>query len=175
QSGHRVVAAQVGPRQVLLEKDHQHVQRDRNLAMTNTEHPASAFNRLVLNSPNRLAMPIAMYPGLALTGAEVRDIVTSSQAQFDTQAALHQRYRTPFVMSAMDLSAEAQAFGCSIQMSVHEIPTVTGRLVTRLEEAQTLPVPKVGDKRTGVYLETVSRLRKISDDTFVLGGCIGPF
>ena len=73
-----------------------------------------AFNRCVLASPHRLAMPIVTYPGLRLTGANPRDIVTSSFAQADFQAALHERYRTSFVMSAIDLSVEAEAFGCEV-------------------------------------------------------------
>jgi uroporphyrinogen decarboxylase len=142
---------------------------------TVVELPASAFNRLVLNSHHRLAMPIATYPGLALTGARMRDVVTNAQAQLAAQAALHARYDSPFVMSAMDLSVEAEAFGCTIQMSDTEIPTVTGRRVTNQEEAKNLAVPAVGDKRTRVYLETVRGLSRLTDRPLVLGGCIGPF
>jgi len=120
-------------------------------------------------------MPIAVYPGLALTGAQVRDVVNSSQAQFEAQSALRSRYRTPFALSAMDLSAEAEAFGCALHCSDHEIPSVTGRLVTSREQAEALPMPRPGDRRTRVYLETVSLLRHYHPDALVLGGCIGPF
>ena len=120
-------------------------------------------------------MPIAIYPGLALTGAKVCDIVTNPQAQFEAQLALHERYHTPFVLSAMDLSAEAEAFGCTLQTSENEIPSVMGRLVTNLEQAQKLSVPQPGDRRTAVYLETVRRLRRLPDRPLVFGGCIGPF
>lgn len=135
----------------------------------------SKFNEIIFNSPNRLAMPIATYPALALTGASVQDIVTRADAQFEAQRALHLRYRTPFVLSAMDLSLEAQAFGCSVMMSDTEIPTVTGRLVTTLEQAQKLDVPKPGDGRSGVPLEAVARLCAMPSAPMVLGGCIGPF
>jgi len=135
----------------------------------------NCFNRFVLASPQRLAMPIAVYPGLALTGTKVRDVVTNPQAQFDAQVALHQRHHTPFVLSAMDLSAEAEAFGCTIQFSDTEIPAVTGRLVTSLEQAQKISVPQPGDHRTAVYLETVRRLRRLPEKPLVFGGCIGPF
>lgn len=135
----------------------------------------NSFNKLVLGSLHRLAMPIAVYPGLALTGSRVSDVVTNPQAQFETQVALHERYRTKFVLSAMDLSAEAEAFGCTIYASETEIPSVTGRLVTNAEQAQRLAVPQPGDKRTAVYLETVRRLRQLHGHPLVLGGCIGPF
>ncbi|MGA2220255.1 MAG: uroporphyrinogen decarboxylase family protein [Verrucomicrobiia bacterium] len=135
----------------------------------------NCVNRAVFAAPHRLAMPIAVYPGLALTGAKVQDIVTNATAQCDAQIALHERYRTPFVLSAMDLSVEAEAFGCTIHKSENEVPSVLGRLVTNLEQAQQLAVPKPGDKRTSVYLETVRRLRKLVDHPLVIGGCIGPF
>jgi uroporphyrinogen decarboxylase len=133
------------------------------------------FNQLVLQSPRRLALPIAVYPGLALTGAKVSDIVTNPRAQLDVQVALQQRYHSPFVLSAMDLSAEAEAFGCSLMRSDSEVPTVTGRLVTSLEQAKKLPVPQPGDRRTGVYLEAVRLLRQMAGQPFVFAGCIGPF
>lgn len=133
------------------------------------------FNQLVLQSPRRLALPIAVYPGLALTGAKVSDIVTNPRAQLDAQAALQQRYHSPFVLSAMDLSAEAEAFGCSLMRSDSEVPTVTGRLVTSLEQAKQLAVPQPGDRRTGVYLEAVRLLRQMAGQPFVFAGCIGPF
>ena len=133
------------------------------------------FNQVVLQSPHRLALPIATYPGLALTGAKVRDIVTNPRAQLDAQAALRARYQGPFALSAMDLSAEAEAFGCTLMMSDAEIPTVTGRLVTSLEQAKNLAVPHPGDQRTGVYLEAVRLLTQLPGNPFVFAGCIGPF
>jgi uroporphyrinogen decarboxylase len=135
----------------------------------------NCFNQFVLASPRRLALPIAVYPGLALTKARVCDVVSDPQAQVEAQLALHARYKTPVVLSAMDLSAEAEAFGCSLHLSENEIPSVTGRLVTTLEQAQKLAVPKPGDKRTAVHLEAVRRLRTLPDKPLVLAGCIGPF
>lgn len=120
-------------------------------------------------------MPIAVYPGRAITGARVADLVTDPGAQFRAQAALHERFHTRIVLSAMDLSAEAEAFGCTLYAAPDEIPSVTGRLVTDLSQARRLAIPIPGDKRTAVYLETVRRLRQLPDRPLVLGGCIGPF
>jgi uroporphyrinogen decarboxylase len=136
---------------------------------------SNCFNQMVLSSPQRLALPIATYPGLALTRATVREAVNNPQVQFAAVAALHERYRGPVALSAMDLSAEAEAFGCTLHVSDDEIPSVTGRLVTNLEQATKLPVPQPGDRRTAVYLETVRRLKKLPSRPLVLGGCIGPF
>jgi uroporphyrinogen decarboxylase len=120
-------------------------------------------------------MPVAVYPGAALTGARVRDLVTNSQAQFEASASIHERFKTPVVMSAMDLSAEAEAFGARVNLPENEIPTVVGSLVTSPGEARDLRVPSPGDKRTSVYLETVERLGKLPSRPLVLGSSIGPF
>lgn len=126
-------------------------------------------------SRRRVALPIAVYPGLALTGGTVRGVVTNDQAQFEAQAALHQRYRTSFALAAMDLSAEAEAFGCAVQFPETEVPSVIGRRVNSLEDARTLAIPQPGDRRTAVYLETVRRLCALPGQPFVIGSCIGPF
>lgn len=139
------------------------------------ESAGNNFNSFVLSSKQRLALPIALYPALALTGASVRDIVTNPQAQCEAAAALQARYRRSFVLSAMDLSAEAEAFGCAIQMADNEIPSVIGRLVTLDEQVEKLPMPQPGDKRTRVHLEAIRLLSKLPGQPRVLGGCIGPF
>jgi uroporphyrinogen decarboxylase len=136
---------------------------------------ANFFNELVLGSAARQALPIATYPGLSLTGATVGQAVSDPGVQFEAVAALHERYRTPFVLSAMDLSAEAEAFGCTLHVADNEIPSVTGRLVTTLAQAKALPMPKPGDRRTAVYLETVRHLKKLPSQPRVMAGCIGPF
>ena len=133
------------------------------------------FNEFILGSTRRFAMPIAVYPGLALTGARVIDVVSNPRTQVETQIALLDRYQTSFVLSAMDLSAEAEAFGCTVHFSDTEVPAVTGRLVTDLEQAKRLGVPQPGDKRTAVHLEAVRGLRALPGHPLVLGGCIGPF
>lgn len=136
---------------------------------------SNVLNRLVLASARRQAVPIATYPGMALTGATVRSVVSDPQVQFEIQAAFHQRYQTPFVLTAMDLSAEGEAFGCEIFQPENEIPSITGRLVTNRDQADRLPVPALGDRRTHVYLEAARKLRQLADHPLVLGGCIGPF
>lgn len=120
-------------------------------------------------------MPIAVYPGGGLAGVSVREIVTNASAQVAASTAMHRRYRTPVVLSAMDLSVEAEAFGAEIVMSDGEIPTVVGRIVTTLNQAQSLRIPGVGEKRTQVYIDTVRLLGELPSKPLVLAGCIGPF
>jgi uroporphyrinogen decarboxylase len=133
------------------------------------------FGRFVLDSVSRVPMPIGVYAGLEITGASVKDAVTNTQHQTEAVLALHERFNTPVMLTAMDLSAEAEAFGSEIRMSEDDIPTVIGRLVTTGEEIDRLIIPSAGDKRTSVHLLTAQNLVAQAKGLPVLGGLIGPF
>jgi uroporphyrinogen decarboxylase len=135
------------------------------------EHPLLS---LVRTSPSPVPIPISVYPGLALTGARVVDIVTNARAQVETQIALHERLRTPVMLSAMDLSAEAEAFGSRVRFADDEIPTVDGRLVGSRAAVDALEVPSPGERRTRVHLDAVSMMRRSAPGAIVLGNLIGP-
>lgn len=135
----------------------------------------SVLAEFVLGSADRCVLPIASYPGTALTGATVRDVVTDPAAQTAAAVALHQRYSTRVVQSAMDLSAEAEAFGAAVAMGDAEVPAVRAPIVHNRAEVDALAVPEPGASRTGVFLETVRRLNQLTGRPLVLGGCIGPF
>jgi uroporphyrinogen decarboxylase len=129
----------------------------------------------ITSSPARLFMPILTFPGAHMAGTTVREMVTDPVKQCAAATALHAQYQTPFVMSAMDLSVEAEEFGATIRMEDWEVPTVTGRTVTDRTSVDALKVPEVGTKRASVYLSTVRGLRSTISDSLVLGGMIGPF
>jgi len=131
--------------------------------------------RTILSSPTRLAMPILASPGARLIGCEVREVFTDPVKQFEAQAALHKRFDTPFVMSAMDLSVEAEEIGSEIRIEGDEVPTVIGRVVHDESEVRALAIPEVGGRRTRIYLDVIRRLAELPDHPPVLGGMIGPF
>lgn len=129
----------------------------------------------IVSSHQKLAMPIAVYPGTEITGATIKNIVTDPEKQFNAQYEIHKRYETWIVQSAMDLSVEAEAFGSEIQITEEEIPNVHGRLLSGNEEVYALEIPEPGKGRTQVYIETVRLLANLKSKPFVLGGMIGPF
>jgi uroporphyrinogen decarboxylase len=133
------------------------------------------FSRFILDFPGRLAMPIGVYAGLEVTRSSVRACVSNAAVQSQAVLALHERFQTPVMLTAMDLSAEAEAFGCAIRMPEDDIPTVIGRRVSGPDEVAALPEPQPGDARTAVHLESCRRLVSQSGGAPVLGGLIGPF
>lgn len=134
-----------------------------------------SFVQAILASSRRLAFPVAVYPGLQLIPGQVRAMVTDPEVQARTQLALQARYHSPFLLSAMDLSVEAESFGASVRWVDDEVPTVVGRLVRDPGEVRRLSVPSPGEGRTRVPLATVRHLARTAPASIVVGGCIGPF
>lgn len=132
------------------------------------------FAQSILQRKNRLAMPIGVYAGLEIIGASVYQAVTNAQVQLEAVLALHERFHTAYMLTAMDLSAEAETFGCQIRMPEDEIPTVVGRLVIDEAQIRALRMPEPGELRTAVHLGAAESLVK-TGKVPVLGGCIGPF
>jgi uroporphyrinogen decarboxylase len=136
----------------------------------------SRFARFVLEFPGRLAIPLASYAGLEITGESVEDLVSVPGSQFKAVMALYDRYRTPVLLTAIDATAEAETYGCEIKFSAGEAPSIVGRLVTNAAEIAALPDPVPGDARTRVPTETAWRLTaEVGEGVPVLGAMLGPF
>ncbi len=133
------------------------------------------FVTRIRDSAVPLPLPISTYPGLPLTGARIVDVLSNPRAQADTQLALHRRFDTQALLSPMDLSAEAEAFGSEVLFRDNEIPSVAKPLVASEDDVRRLAVPTPGDKRTAVHLASVGMLRAAEPEAVVIGGIIGPF
>ena len=135
------------------------------------------LTRYFLDQKDRIFLPVGIYGGLSETKHTVEEAVSNADAQFEVALCMHERYQTPAILMGMDLSVEAEAFGCEIRFSDQEVPTVIGRKVRSIEDIPTLEMPIIGAGRTGVYLEAAERLSQVGKekDVPVLGGIIGPF
>ncbi len=125
--------------------------------------------------PQKKAMPILSFPGTQIIGATVLDLVQNSTYMANCMKAIADRYNTGISVSLMDLSVEAEAFGCQVHFSQNEIPTIHNPLVTTLEEAEVLVVPEVGAGRTGICVEGIRLATEKITDRPVFAGIIGPY
>lgn len=134
-----------------------------------------ALSRFVLEAEKPLPLPVLSLPGARLAGRSHRDFFTDSDCQVAAAIALRDSYGTVAWQSAMDLSVEAEEFGCEIRFAEDESPSILGRLVTDLAGAENLPVPKAGSGRSAVCLKTLRALASDASLPFAVGGIIGPF
>jgi len=126
--------------------------------------------------PCKKPLPILAFPGIQyLNGATVRDLVGSSCLQAACLAQVTAHTDSSACMGFMDLSVEAEAFGAKTVYFDEDVPSVTGALITSVEEAEALSVPKVEEHRTAVFVKGIRLARKEITDRPILAGIIGPF
>jgi len=129
----------------------------------------------VFNNPRRIAIPIMTHPGIEMIGKTVLDAVTDGKVHAEAIIALNERYPSTASTVIMDLTVEAEAFGCAINFSRDEVPTVSHRLVSNFDEVQQLSVPSLSAGRVLQYVMANQLTAAAITDKPVLGGCIGPY
>lgn len=124
---------------------------------------------------NKRAMPVLTFPAIQLLNTSVEKLISDSNLQSEALKLINQRCHPLAIMGFMELSVEAEAFGANIRFSEDEVPTVVGSIVKSEEDAINLKVPKVGAKRTQIYLDAMKKAKQEIKDCPVFAGCIGPF
>lgn len=120
-------------------------------------------------------MPVLSFPCVSLLGITVRELISDSELQARGMKVVADATDSAASVSFMDLSVEAECFGAAVCVSDDEVPTVKGRLIHDMEEAEALAVPAVGSGRTGLYLDAIRKATTTIQDRPVLAGMIGPF
>lgn len=126
-------------------------------------------------SKSRKPIPILSFPSVQLTGVSVYELTHSAELQTQGMIKIAECTDAAASVSMMDLSVEAEAFGCEIKALENEVPTVVGALIADEEQAKGMSVPSVGDGRTGMYVKAASDAKKAIKDRPVFAGIIGPF
>jgi len=121
------------------------------------------------------AMPILSFPGIQLINTTVSELVHNGKLQAECMKAVADRWDTLAAVSLMDLSVEAEAFGSPVRFSDDEVPAVSEAIVNNEDDELKLSVPKVGDARTGVYVDAIREAKKLITNRPVFAGIIGPF
>lgn len=124
---------------------------------------------------SRRPMPLLSFPSAQLIGASVYEITHDASKQTEGICAVAERTSAAAAVCMMDLSVEAEAFGCTLSCSEHEVPTVTDILISDEDEARALEIPTVGTARTGLYVKAAADAKARITDRPVLAGIIGPF
>ncbi len=130
---------------------------------------------MVRESPRRLVMPLAGYPGVQLTRSTVKQNEFNAELQARSLYKLAERTLPDAIFMMMDLSVEAGALGLPIKFPLQESATVEWHPVKSVSDLdQFKVVDPLFDGRAWVFQETVRQLsRKLSIP--VGGYVIGPF
>ena len=134
----------------------------------------SWFESLKGTQPKK-PIPVLSFPCISLLNVTVRELISDSTLQAKGMQLIAEQTDSGASVSFMDLSVEAECFGATVCVSDEEVPTVKGRLINDMEEAEALEVPTVGACRSGLYVDAIKKASELITDRPVLAGMIGPF
>ena len=120
-------------------------------------------------------LPVLSFPSVQLLGISVRELISSAEMQLRGMQAVAERCPMAASLNMMDLSVEAEAFGCTVRVTEHEVPTVEKGVLESISDAASLQVPAVGAGRTSLYIEGVRKACEAITDRPVFCGIIGPY
>lgn len=129
----------------------------------------------LLSSQDIKAMPIISFPGAELKSMNVLDVASKGKNQYESIKALSDIYPSIANVTCMDLSVEAEAFGCEIRFTDIEVPTVIKGVINDVEDVKGLTIPNVGDGRTGEYIKAAELAASNIKDRPTFAGMIGPY
>ncbi|MGB9746902.1 MAG: uroporphyrinogen decarboxylase family protein [Bacteroidales bacterium] len=129
----------------------------------------------VMCSPVRKAIPILTHPGIQLIGRKVSEAVTDGYIHYCAIKRLQEEFPSAAATTIMDLTVEAEAFGCQVRMEENEIPSVAVPVINKEEDIQALKIQSLLNGRIPEYLKAMQLAAEHIIDRPVLGGCIGPF
>lgn len=134
-----------------------------------------AWLEALTQAENKKPMPILSFPCISLLGITVRELIADSELQAKGMKAVADKTNAAASVSFMDLSVEAECFGATVSVSDDEVPTIKGRLICDMDDAERLEIPAVGSGRTQIYIDAIKKATEDIVDRPVLAGMIGPF
>lgn len=129
----------------------------------------------IINSKERFTIPIMTHPGIEMIGCSVKDAVQDGEIHAQAIKALSDKFPSKATTVIMDLTVEAEAFGCHIEFPEHDMPHVIGRLVDSYDAVEKLRVPDLSAGRVPEYLKANRLAVETITDKPVFSGVIGPF
>ncbi len=131
--------------------------------------------RDLINGNQRMAIPIMTHPGIEMIGKKVIDAVQHGEIHATAIKKLSEVYPLTATTMMMDLTLEAEAFGCKIEFQENDMPHIRSTVVSNATEVQNLHVPDLDAGRIQEYLKANRLVLESMNDLPVLAGTIGPF
>lgn len=137
----------------------------------------------VIESPTTFAFPILSYPMLSKTDQKINDVITNPNEQYKLLKAVTETFPMPAIMIALDLTQEAEAFGCPVIMGDIDLPKIVKPVITDYASLENLVVPGPESARIPIFIKAAEIAAKnlpipvfgIFSGPFSLGGSICNF
>ena len=121
-------------------------------------------------------LPVLFFPCLSLVGKGVIEVINDPESHLANMQNVINRFPAMIAaMTGMDLTSEAEAFGCEVHFSDTEAPHVVRELVFDKESVESLTVPSFREGRGPVFVKATELASRKITDRPVFGGMLGPF
>ena len=128
----------------------------------------------IINDSERYTIPVMTHPGIEMIGYSIKDAVQNGEIHALAISALSKKYPSKASTVIMDLTVEAEAFGCKIEFPENDMPHIRGRLVDS-DNVEELQIPPMTAGRIPEYLTACRMAVEMITDKPVFAGAIGPF
>ncbi|MEG1523679.1 MAG: uroporphyrinogen decarboxylase family protein [Clostridia bacterium] len=129
----------------------------------------------MVNLPQKQAFPLLSFPSVTLMGITIPEFIMSSKLQAKGMKAIVDHVPTLAAMGTLDMSLEAERFGCPIRITDREVPMVARHIVKNEAQAEELSVPDVAQGRTKIAVEAARLAAATIKDRRIFASCIGPY
>ncbi|ODA39101.1 uroporphyrinogen decarboxylase family protein [Desulfosporosinus sp. BG] len=121
-------------------------------------------------------LPILFFPCLPLIDKGVIEVVNDAQAHFANMKAVIAKFPKMIgAMTGMDLTSEAETFGCTVSFLDTEAPHISDEIVFDRAMAESLQVPSLQAGRGPVFVKAAELAAQSITDRPTFGGMLGPF
>ena len=83
----------------------------------------------IIRMDERFSLPIMTHPGIELISHSIRQAVQDGNIHANAIKALNDRFPAVALTTMMDLTVEAEAFGCTVTFPKNDMPHIIGRLM----------------------------------------------
>lgn len=135
----------------------------------------TAWANDLIKGPHRVAIPIMTHPGIEMINEKIINALQNGEIHALAIEKLNEVYPVAAKTVIMDLTLEAEAFGCNIEFQEDEMPHILGRLVTNAQEIEALRVPEITEGRVPHYILANKLTVESTTGKPVFAGVIGPF
>lgn len=120
-------------------------------------------------------LPIFTYPVASSLGINPYDLTVDPIKHAKVVKYIDVLSDFGFATGLMDLSIEAEAFGCPLDIDGINLPGIGPKIIESLNEAKILNIPEIKRFRTRVYIDSIRNIKTLVKDKPVLATVISPF
>lgn len=130
----------------------------------------------IIAAPDVRNLPVLFFPCLKVINKGVIEVVNDPRAHFENMKNVIDRFPNMIgAMTGMDLTSEAETFGCKVGFVDTEAPHTENEIVFDRASAEALKIPAVTDGRGPVFIKAAELSAQNITDRPTFGGMLGPF